>query len=250
MPNIPKEKIWFLGRGFEEYLSMFDLNLKYLKNCRILDCNAGSSSFTTHMHQRGYDVTAVDLMYDIDPQKIEEITSQDFKTLMDAHHGLENKVEWGFFKNQVEMINYRINSYQEFSKDYQESWNERYIKSELPYLDFQNNSFHLVLSSHLLFLYDDRLDYQFHVDSIREMMRVAIHELRIYPLISLNQHGKHSEYLKPIIEEFDKDYHLAVQKVDYRFRKGADEMLRIMKKGMAGSTCGLLTCDAVEVEGK
>ena len=248
--NISKDKIWFLGRGFEEYLLMFDLHLENLKNCRILDCNAGASSFTLQMHQRGYDATAVDLMYDFDPNEIDQITAHDFKTLMGAHHGLEDKVEWGFFKNQEEMMDYRIKCYQKFAKDYQKSWKERYIKAELPYLNFPDNSFHLVLSSHLLFLYDDRLDYQFHADSIKEMLRVSIQEIRIYPLISLNQHGKRSKYLDHIIEEFGGDYLLDIQKVNYRFRKGADEMLRIMKKSLNGTTCSLLTYDAVEVEGK
>lgn len=45
-------------------------------------------------------------------------------------------------------------------------------------------SFDLVLSSHLLFMYADRLDEQFHAAAAREMVRVAEHEARIFPLIS------------------------------------------------------------------
>ncbi|QUH23087.1 class I SAM-dependent methyltransferase [Methanobacterium alkalithermotolerans] len=243
-------KIWFLGRGFEEYLLMFNLNLNNLKNCRILDCNAGASSFTTHMHKRGYDVTAADMLYGPNPEDIEKITSHDFKTLMDAHKGLEDKVEWGFFKDLAEMMAYREKCYKEFYQDYKNSFNHRYVPEKLPDLNFPDKSFHLVLSSHLLFLYDDRLDYEFHLDSIREMLRVSRDEVRIYPIISINGKGKHSTYLKQIIEDLSPDYYLDIQPVKYQFRRGANEMLCIKKINRNRDSCGLVTYDAIKVEGK
>lgn len=48
----------FIGRSFAEYLKMFNLNLK---NKNILDCAAGSSSFTANMTQRRYNVKAANV---------------------------------------------------------------------------------------------------------------------------------------------------------------------------------------------
>jgi hypothetical protein len=245
-----KNKIWFLGRGFEEYQLMFDLKLENLKNCRVLDCNAGASAFTAHMHRQGFDVVAADILYGQDPQQMEQISEDDFKTLIDAHQGLEDRVDWNFFKNHQDMVQYRIKTYHDFSEDYKKESNNFYVKAELPKLPFLDNSFHLVLSSHLLFLYDDRLDYQFHLESIKEMLRVSSQEVRIFPLVKLRGQGEYSDHVEQIIKDLSSEYSVRIQKVNYHFRKGADEMMCIRKKGLGESHCGLFTYDALEVEGK
>ena len=53
-----KDKIWFLGRSYLEYLKMFDLKEEYLKNLKILDCAAGASSFTPTLIKNGFEVKA------------------------------------------------------------------------------------------------------------------------------------------------------------------------------------------------
>lgn len=52
--NIQNEKIWLLGRSFEEYLKMFALEEEELAGESFLDCAAGASSFTSEMGKRGY----------------------------------------------------------------------------------------------------------------------------------------------------------------------------------------------------
>jgi hypothetical protein len=249
-PSHSKNKIWFLGRGFEEYLLMFDLKLENLKNCQVLDCNAGASSFTAHMNNQGFDVVAADLLYGRNPDEMEQVSEDDFRTLMNAHQGLEDKVDWNFFKTHDEMTQYRVKTYHDFSEDYKKEKNNSYVKVDLPKLPFLDNSFHLVLSSHLLFLYDDRLDYQFHLDSIKEMLRVSSQEVRIFPLVKLRGHGEHSEYVEQIIKDLSSEYLVKIQKVKYQFRKGANEMMCIHKRGLVNSHCGLVSYDALEVEGK
>ncbi len=56
-------RIWFLGRSYEEYLQMFDLNEDFLKDQRILDIAAGASSFTPRLSNKGYKIAAVDILY-------------------------------------------------------------------------------------------------------------------------------------------------------------------------------------------
>ncbi len=38
-------RVYFFGRTFEDYLSMFDLKIEELKGKTILDCPAGPSTF-------------------------------------------------------------------------------------------------------------------------------------------------------------------------------------------------------------
>src|SRR5215813_8892405 len=65
---------------------------------------------------------------------------------------------------------------------------ERYVAGELPRLPFADGKFDLTLVSYLLFAYQDRFDYEFHSNSILEVMRVTRGEARIYPTVTL----KHS----------------------------------------------------------
>ncbi len=225
-----EDKIWFLGRSCEEYFKMFSLKEKELKNIRILDCPAGASSFTHHLLNKGYDVTAVDMVYGISPEEIENQCESDFKTLMEAHSGLDNKVNWNFFKNPENMAIQRVNVYREFIADYRLRKDVRYIEGSLPKLLFKDNYFDLVLSAHLLFLYEDRLDYEFHRKSVEEMLRISSNEVRIYPIIKHRGGGCRSTFLFRLIKDLSNIANFEIVKVDYKFRKGGDEMLKITKK--------------------
>jgi len=50
--------IVLLGRTFDEYYRMFDLNDELLKKEKILDAASGVSSFCAQACARGYNVTA------------------------------------------------------------------------------------------------------------------------------------------------------------------------------------------------
>ena len=162
-----KNKIWFLGRSYQEYLKMFNLKEKYLKNQKILDCAAGASSFTPKSLKNGFKVKAVDILYDIDLEFLKNRCKDDFNTLLRVHSDLKHKMDWSFFRSTGEMIKDRVMVYHKFIEDYQKRKGKNYIKAQLPNLPFEDEHFSLVLCSHLLFLYEDRLNYQFHLESIR-----------------------------------------------------------------------------------
>jgi hypothetical protein len=65
-----------------------------------------------------------------------------------------------------------------FLSDY-ETHPERYVAGELPRLPFADREFDLTLVSYFLFAYQDRLDYEFHRESILQIMRVTCDEARI-----------------------------------------------------------------------
>lgn len=218
-----KDKIWFLGRSYQEYLSMFSLDPDNLKGRKVLDCAAGASSFSSWACKNGCNSTATDILYGQDVEYLRELFINDFSTLLKVHSGLDHQVDWGFFPDSEEMIKDRVETYNDFITDY-EKFQERYVAGRLPNLPFADNQFNLVLSSHFLFLYDDRLDYQFHWSSIQEMIRIA-EEVRIYPIVSLRGEGERS----PLVELISTDKNLEVEivDVDYRFRKGGHEMMII-----------------------
>lgn len=220
------DRIAFIGRSFNEYMKIFDLNENCLKNRRILDCPSGASSFTAIASRKGYDVTASDILYGIAPDKLEERCERDVQKIRQSLSGIEDMFVWEYFKNPDELLKHRIVTYKTFISDYRKKIKNRYIKAELPGLPFKDNEFSLVLSSHFLFLYDDRLDYECHINSINEMLRVA-EEIRIFPLVGLN--GKKSVFVDKITEDCQ---HIGVQseitKVPYEFMCSGNEMMKII----------------------
>ena len=216
----------FIGRGWSEYMKMFNLEKAYLKNKKILDCAAGASSFTAHLANQGFDITAVDILYDLKPDELENKCYEHLKLLVKSLSEIKSSFVWSFFPNVGELERYRQNVCQEFSVDYQRH-PERYIPTDLNSLPFPDNEFNLVLCSHLLFIYDHRLDYEFHYNSIKEMLRVCKGDLRIYPLVK--HHEQKSAYVEKIRKDFQYYVQMELVKVDYQFRKGGNEMM-VLKK--------------------
>ncbi len=66
--------------------------------------------------------------------------------------------------------------------------------------------------SHLLFVYDDRLDLAFHIAAITEMLRVA-REVRIFPLVA------------EVMAHFGAE----IVEVGFEFQPRADAMMRITR---------------------
>ena len=78
-----------------------------------------------------------------------------------------------------------------------------------------------------MFLYSDQLSYEFHLASVREMLRIAS-EVRIFPLLTLML--EKSPYLSPVIEALEHEgFDVNVERVDYELQRGGNEMLRIQR---------------------
>lgn len=220
-------QIAFIGRSYDEYMRMFDLDLDYLKDKRTLDCPAGASSFTAELLKNGYNVIAADILYDIDPDALEKKCGNDLLKVMRSLSGVEDMYIWNYFRTPEGLRKSRIAAYRKFINHYRKEKGSKYIKSELPELPFEDNEFSLILSSHFLFLYDDRLSYEFHRDMIQEMLRIS-KEIRIFPLIGLN--GKKSLFVDKITEEgLFNGVKVEILKTRYEFMRGGNEMMKITK---------------------
>jgi hypothetical protein len=222
------ERIVFIGRTFEEYMEIFSLSKEELKGKKILDCPSGACSFTSVGNKMGLDVTACDIAYYHDANDLKQKGFQDIEHAM-AHvrNDKENYV-WNYFSDVEELRKERLNALISCSEDMLES-PERYIPATLPVLPFEDGEFDIILSAHLLFMYADRLNNDFHISTLNELLRISKGEVRIFPLVDLK--GKRYEHIDHI------KYHLQDSgctfekvKVAYEFQNNTNSML-VIKKG-------------------
>ena len=77
-------------------------------------------------------------------------------------------------------------------------------------------------------MYADRLDYQFHITTLNELLRVTKEEIRIFPLVDLE--GKRYKHLDKLISYLaDNGCIVEEVKVPYEFQTNANSMLKIKK---------------------
>jgi hypothetical protein len=206
-------------------MKMFDLSSDELSGGKILDCAAGASSFTAEMNRRGFDVTAVDLLYNEDANVLCDRCREHMEILVEGLGSVDHFI-WSFFSDLQDLKLQRNQACIEFIHDYLNDKGKKYIAADLTSLPFEDNKFSLVLCSHLLFIYDHRLDYEFHLNSIKEMLRVTSKELKIYPLVK--NKGLKSDFVMRIIDDL-QDFDVNIVEVDYEFRRGGNEMIVISK---------------------
>jgi hypothetical protein len=213
------KSVVFIGRGLAEYIDMFSLDPMELEGTRILDCAAGVSSFRSEMDEMGFSVTAVDPLYSGTPDEIKKLACESFRSHTMNHRDFLRD----FRVDGIPVEDYRRMVFRRFLDDYKRNPSE-YIAGELPFLPFDDGEFDLVVSANFLFLYEDLLDYSFHVESVREMLRIG-KEVRIFPVYNIHR-KKRSLHLKPLMDEFN-DYDIEVRKVKYHEEAGCNEMLII-----------------------
>lgn len=103
---------------------------------------------------------------------------------------------------------------------------QRYLAATLASaLPFEDDTFDIGVCAHFLLLYD-HYGIEFHLASIREMLRIC-GEIRIYPTINLS--GQKSLVLNDVMDFFSADYTLDLVPVDYGFENMGNEMLTFRK---------------------
>ena len=214
------------GRNLDEYKKMFLLSNKDLSS-KILGCGDGPSSFNYECTKSNSSITSIDPIYQFSKEEIRQRINETSQTIIEQLTLHQNDFIWNDIKDIDELITIRLEAMNEFLEDYDNGLKEkRYMYEVLPQLSFEENSFELILCSHFLFLYSDNFDLEFHMDSILQMCKVARSEVRIFPLIDLNnKKSKHLESVLKLLNE--KGYKTQIVKTKYEFQKGGNEMLRI-----------------------
>jgi hypothetical protein len=221
------DRVVLLGRTFDEYRRYFGLDPHSLRGKRILDVASGVSSFCAEGHALGLDVTAADPIYAWPAERIEKQCGPDLDHVVAAVKDL-TVYRWDFYKSRENLRVYREKAYRTFLADFTEH-PERYIAKALPHLPFPDRHFDLSLVSYLLFVYEEQLSYEFHRDSLREIMRVTSGEARMYPIVTFEaERSAYIDRLKrdPLLAEF------AFEEVqtDFEFLRNSNWYLRITRK--------------------
>lgn len=219
------DKVVLLGRTLDEYTRYFALDLDTLRGQRVLDVAAGVSSFRAEAGARGLDVTAFDLIYD---QPVEEIARRCGLDLDDVIRGIAGlkTYKWDFYRDTANLRRLREQAYRTFLADYALHRGTRYVAGRLPKLPFGDRQFDLTLVSYLLLVYEDQFDYEFHRQSLLELMRVTRGEARLYPLVTFE--ARRSTY----IDRFKADpaldrFHFEEVQTDFEFLVGSNWFLRV-----------------------
>ncbi len=224
------------GRSYEEYASMFSLSEIDVQK-RILGCGDGPAGFNAELTYRGGRVTSVDPIYQFSADEIKRRIEETYETVLEQTRKNQNEFVWKSIKNVDELVEVRMEAMNQFLEDYPLGKAKgRYITGNLPDLPFPDNEFDLALCSHLLFLYSEHFDAEFHLKSIVELCRVA-HEVRVFPLLELG--AKKSRHLDEVVAKLAAyGCECAIEKVEYEFQKGGNEMLVVKSSNKALHTDG------------
>ncbi len=215
------------GRTMDEYQRMFALDEADLSK-QILGCGDGPASFNAQWTARGGNIVSCDPLYDFPGDAIEKRVRETFDYMVQAVRENHDDFVWTDIKSPEDLGERRLGAMQRFLADYENGKAEnRYLTASLPVLPFDDHQFDLALVSHLLFLYSEQLDYDFHRNSVAELCRIAS-EVRIFPLLGLG--NVPTPHLEPLIQDFQAcGFSVEKVKVNYEFQTGANQMLRVWR---------------------
>lgn len=215
------------GRNFAEYAGMFALTGRDLGG-GIVGCGDGPASFNAEATLRGHRVVSCDPLYAFPGSAIAARIEATWERVMAQLRANLGNYRWEVFASADEVGHARMTAMRAFLADYDEGRAAgRYLAAPLPALPFPDRHFGLALCSHLLFLYSDHLDRDFHVAAIAEMCRVA-GEARIFPLVTID--AKPSAHVAPVAAALAETGHrVEIERVPYEFQKGADRMMRVWR---------------------
>jgi len=215
------------GRRFSEYQAFFALD-ELASGSPILDAGGGPSSFAAEARKTGARVVATDTIYALRGDDIRHRFEGAADAMRTGMRRASYRFNWSYYGSEDAVHRLRREALELFLDDFEDGKGEgRYVSASLPSLPFEDGSFRLALVSHLLFLYGDDLDFDFHLASIRELLRVA-DEVRVFPLVNLD--GLPSSHLPGVMNALRREGAGAeLVRVPFEFQKGATRMLRVRR---------------------
>jgi hypothetical protein len=217
------------GRSFDEYRRMFALADDDLLG-EILGVGDGPASFNAEATAMGHSVTSVDPVYAFSADEIRSRIAACSDTVIRQAAEEADRFVWTDFATPQALGAARLAAMDRFLADYDRGRAERrYVAAALPRLPFRSGQFGLCLCSHLLFLYSDRFDLPFHVESIENMLHVAA-QVRIFPLLDLD--GRPSPHLGPVMDALRRGgWEPEIRQVPYEFQRGGNRMMVVWAEG-------------------
>lgn len=216
------------GRSYAEYVRMFALTNADLEG-RILGCGDGPASFNVEATGRGSRVISCDPLYRFDAGQIRQRIDETSAEVLEQARINAHEFVWDEAIPDVEALKrVRMSAMGAFLDDYELGRRDgRYLDAELPAMPFAERSFDLALCSHFLFLYSRQHGAAFHIQSLRELGRVA-REVRVFPLLALG--GEPSTHVGPVRAALEADgCVVTIERVPYEFQRGGNEMMRVTR---------------------
>jgi hypothetical protein len=178
------------------------------------------------MTRAGFDVISCDPLYVFSGEQIQERFEASVEPVMSRVRAHPEDYVWTFHRSPEELLATRRAVLNTFLAEYAAGLREgRYVVGELPILPFAEGEFDLAICSHLLFLYSDALSLDFHLQSIRELCRLA-GEVRIFPLTDLR--CERSPHLEPVTHTLRKaGFQVEIVPVNYQLQRNGKQMMRI-----------------------
>jgi hypothetical protein len=212
------------GRTFTEYQQMFNLSADDVTK-KIISIGDGPASFNAEMHAMGKRVISIDPLYQFSADDIRKRIDETCVEVIGQMRANADKFVWNNIRDVKELQKMRMMAMSHFLRDFDQGCSQqRYINHAMPAkTSFGDNAFELGLSSHFLLLYDN-LGLKFHTETILEIMRVC-RELRIFPILNLN--AGTPPFFDELLDELGQSFNIDIQKVDYEFQKGGNQMLSI-----------------------
>ncbi|MGA1845020.1 MAG: SAM-dependent methyltransferase [bacterium] len=169
---------------------------------------------------------SVDPIYRFSAEDIRSRIRETYAEVMEQTRKNMHEFTWSSIRTVDELGRVRMAAMEEFLSDYPQGVDQgRYVDGELPHVPFSDGEFDLALCSHLLFLYSEQLSETFHLESIRELCRVAA-EVRVFPLLELG--AKTSRHLQPVVACLKAEgYTVTIVSVPYEFQRGGNHMMKV-----------------------
>ena len=214
------------GRTMAEYRLMFQLTAEDMSK-KIAGFGDGPASFNCEAAALGYSVTSFDPVYQCSKDALQRRIEEVRVTVMKQMEENKDNYVWTHIKSLEELEHTRLSAMNLFLSDFEKGKRDhRYIYHELPdQVPFADDTFDIGLSSHFLLMYT-MLGYDFHIQSITEMLRVC-KEVRIFPVVDLD--ARETELISNVIAYFQQRYFVEIRKTEYEFQKGDHKMLIIKK---------------------
>lgn len=236
------DNVAFYGRTLREYRAFFQLTYADLQQRRILDCGAGCASLNAEGTRAGADIVSVDPLYNRNAAALSAVARHDIAKVLDRAQHASAHFVFRFFRDLDEVAHCRRNALERFLEDYAAGRAQgRYRAAKLPHLPFADHAFDLALCGHFLLLYGYQYGADFHLHSLRELLRVA-REVRVYPLLQPN--GEPPSFLEALLGQLrDEGITTDLVPLEYEFLRGAHTLLRLHRVKLPSAParkCGTL----------
>lgn len=179
------------------------------------------------MNATGGNVTAVDPVYERPSDEVAAMVGAEVARGSAWTVANIDRYRWDFYGDPDGHRRVRTDSARIFGADIVAN-SAKYQSGALPELPFAEDAFDLVLCSHLLFTYSDRLDREFHRLAIVEMARVG-RQVRIYPLVHQSGSDERDLVADLVTMLPPRGLRASTVPVSYEFQRGAGEMLVVSR---------------------